>query len=394
MDENLIEEFIAKINENPIKPCSIGVVYGLIGDEIYIGKTSTSLSTRARGHKYSFIQFRKDPSKRWCNSTFVMEKNKVCKMVILKMIPIYSDEDEKELVEKEQEFIMQFECVNRYEEKEEEKEKEEITEEECGVIIDIPIQIGIIYKIYDELGMYIGSTIGPLSYRMDVHIRSALIYSTEKSMGICSSHEIILRDRYRVEVVEFVMVKSKDDLRMKEREWIEKTDCVNKKIPIRSAEESRAYHKDYYNIHKNEADFIATCKRYKDKYEEKIKQYQLEYRAEHAEEFRNYFKNRHQEQKLNPIYLKKRKEQKKKWNQSEKGKQSNNEYNNRPEVKERRRLLYQQKKEKETEEDKEHRKKVQKERNQQQVECCGKVMTRKSLTAHKKTKKHIENFRI
>ena len=391
MDEKLIQEFISKINENPIKPFSIGFVYGLIGDEIYIFKTIKSLITRSRGHKYIFIQFRKDPSKRWCNSTFVMEKNKVCKMVILFMIPIYSNEDERALLYKEEEFINQFNCVNGREEIKDEKDFEEEDDGECSVMIDIPIQIGLIYRIYDDLGVYIGSTLGPLSYRMDVHIRSALIYNISKSMRICSSHEIILRNRYRVEVVEFVMVQSKDDLLMKEREWIEKTDCVNENIPNRSEEESRAYHKEYYNIHKNDPGFIATCKKYKEENEEKIKKYQLEYRAEHVEEFRNYFKNRHQEQKSNPIYLKKRKELKKKWNQSEKGKQSNNEYNNRSEVKERRKLLYEQKKEKETEEDKQYRKNVQKKRNQQLVECCGRVMTRKSLTAHKKTKKHIQN---
>ena len=60
-------------------------------------------------------------------------------------------------------------------------------------------------------------------------------------------------------------------------------------------------------------------------------------------------------------------------------------------MKDRRKKLYQIKKDTETEEHKQHIKQKQKERNSQIIECCGKAYTKKTLTEHKKTKKHLEN---
>ena len=75
MDENLIQEIITKTNETEIKPRSIGIIYEIIGEDThnsYIGKTTTSLRTRSKGHMQSFINFKKEPSKRWCKSTETM----------------------------------------------------------------------------------------------------------------------------------------------------------------------------------------------------------------------------------------------------------------------------------------------------------------------------------
>jgi hypothetical protein len=405
MDENLIQEFITKINEEPKKPHSIGFVYSIIGEDnldCYIGKTTTSLRNRYSGHKHSFIQFKKDSSKCLCKSSLVIVKNKMCKMIILFIIPIYDIVDEIVLSKKEIEFIQQNECVNRLDKKQEIDDNhsdddidtdndDEINNDDINDIITIPVELGLIYKIYDDLGIYIGSTIGSLSYRIKGHIRSALIYNTLNTVRVCSSHDIILRNNYNVEVIEFVIVKTKNDLLIKEREWIERTDCVNKTIPIRSYEESKYYHKNYYEKYKNSPNFIATYIKYKNAHKERIKKYQLEWRIENVQKLRDYFKIRHQEKKEDINYVEKRKTQKQAWNQSEKGKQSINEYNNRPEVKDRRKKLYQIKKDTETEEHKQHRKQKQKERNSQIIECCGKAYTKKTLTEHKKTKKHLEN---
>ena len=393
MDENLIQEFITKINEKTKKPQSIGFIYSIIGEnnlKCYIGKTFTSLRNRYSGHKYSFTQFKKDPSKYWCTSSLVFEKNKLCKMVILFMIPIYDDNDKKALLEKEIEFIQENECVNRLEEKDDEEKDDDDDEEKDDEIFNIPIEIGIIYKIYDDFGTYIGSTIGSLSYRIKGHIYSALIYNRLNKIG-CSSHEIILRNNYNFEVIEFVIVKTKNDLLIKEREWIEKKDCVNKTIPIHSYEESKSYHKNYYEKYKNSQDFITTYKKYRNAHIERIKQYQSEWKIENVQKLRDYFKIRHQEKKKDINYIEKRKTQKQIWNKSKKGKQTINEYNNRPEVKDHRKKIYQTKKETETEEHKQHRKEVQKKRNSQKIECCGRLYTIKTLPEHKKTKKHLKN---
>ena len=153
-------------------------------------------------------------------------------------------------------------------------------------------------------------------------------------------------------------------------------------------EELYKYNKDYYEKHKNDPKFIETIMKYQVKHKERIKLYQQQWKKENIEKLQAYFKQRHQEQKFNPIYIEKRKEEKKKWNQSEKGKQSNREYNNRPGVKKHRSELNKIKKETETYEQKQHRKQVAKDWASQKITCCGKEMNQKSLAEHKKTSKH------
>jgi hypothetical protein len=405
MNEHTIQSIINAINLNPIKPVSIGTIYSISANgDLYIGKTSTSLSIRSNGHKQSFEKYKKNQSKRWCKSTYVMEKNERCIMNILDIYPIYNDDDKEQLLEQEQIFISAHDCVNKNCEDNDEQTEEYVEDDDdvdaeqtnkiSNCIIDIPIEFGCIYKIYDTEGVYVGSTKGPISYRMNGHIRSALIYGTSKSMRICSSHEIILRNNYNTEIIEWVVIMSKNDLLTRERVWIENIDCVNKIIPIRSIEESKEYHNRYYETHKNDPDFIATNNKYKLDNKERIALNHQRWREENKEKQRIYFNERHQTQKLNPVYVEKRKEHKRKYNQSERGKLANNEYNHRPEVKEHRNEMYLLKKESETEEERHHRKQAQKERKSQIVECCGTKMTRNSLTSHKKTKKHIENNRI
>lgn len=53
--------------------------------------------------------------------------------------------------------------------------------------------------------------------------------------------------------------------------------------------------------------------------------------------------------------------------------------------------MYRDNKETETEEHRQNRIKKSKEWKTQEVECCNKKMSRGSLSAHRKTKKHIEN---
>ena len=411
MEKKQIDDFINKINNAPIKPERIGYVYDIFGAEHrYIGETLTALNTRANGHRQSFRQYRKNPSKIWCKSTHVMRTCETCVMSILFMLPIYVDEDKQTLLEHEQRLISETECVNKstHEEErseadeEERSEAEELSEAEESIgrgKIVIPIQIAPIYKIYDDFGTYIGSTLGPLPYRMKGHRRSAIIYKESgNSMRICSSHDIISRNKYKVKILEWVVVESKDDLWRKEREWIEKTriekiNCVNINIPIRYPDESKKYHHDYYQSHKYDAEFIETTKKYRDYNKERIRLNKQRWNKENVEKMREYFKQRHQIMKSNPMYVEQRKQNKRNYNQSENGKASNNAYNNRADVKDHRKELYEVKKETETDEHKQNRIMVSKQRKSQKVECkcCGKEITRNSLVDHKKTTKHRVN---
>ena len=95
----------------------MGIVYSLKVNSIYYGKTRTSLTTRKGGHNQSFRNFKQDPSKLWCMSSLVLkeaeEQNKCCEMCIEAIIPIYSDEDDKLLLEMENEYIENYDCVNK-----------------------------------------------------------------------------------------------------------------------------------------------------------------------------------------------------------------------------------------------------------------------------------------
>jgi hypothetical protein len=203
----------------------------------------------------------------------------------------------------------------------------------------------------------------------------------------------MLRDAFECKVIEWVVCKSKYDLLIKEREWIEKTECVNKVIPIRSIEEHKKYQNDYYKSHKNDAAFIETNRKYRDANKERDKLRRQRWNKKNAEKMREYFKQRYQIMKSNPIYIEQRKQHKRTYNQSEKGKSANNAYNNRADVKDHRKELYQVKKETETEEHKQNRTMVSKKWKSQKVECkcCNIKISRNSLSDHNKTKKHIEN---
>jgi hypothetical protein len=405
MNEQEIKSIINDLNVCPIKPISIGIIYSLIANGyLYIGKTWTSLSTRSNGHRQHYAQYKKNPYNRWCKSTYVMEQNEQCSMNILYIHPIYNNEDKKILFEQEQRFISENDCVNKNDEHNDEKIDGSLEEEDADndvddeqnnkdscCIIDIFIEFGCIYKIYDAEGIYIGSTKGPISYRMNDHINSAHIYSTSPSMRICSSHEIILRNNYNTEIIEWVVIISKDDLRIKERDWIEKTDCVNITIPIRSIQESIEYHHQYYETHKNDPAFIETNKKYRRDNKERIALNHQRWREENIEQQRSYFQARHQTQKSNPVYVVQRKKNKQAYNQTDKAKQANKEYNNRSDVKEHRHDVYLLMKETETEEEKQHKQQIIKKWKSQIVECCGKEMPRSSLNSHVKTQKHIKN---
>jgi hypothetical protein len=324
----------------------------------------------------------------------------------MSILPIYDDEDKTRLLKEEQEFISENNCVNTWAQDEAQDIEDGGDDEDGGdnedeetihtpsPSINIPLHIACVYSIYDDIGTYIGSTMQALSYRIKGHERDALKLLDPSSNldRICSSNEIILRSNYDFKVLEWVVIESIRELHLKEREWIEKTEnCVNKNIPIRSPEEVKQYRRNYYLSHKHDPAVIEKTKKYMIDNKEKIRIRHQRWNKENEEKMREYFKQRHQAQKLNPAYVQKRQEYKRKWNQSENGRASNNAYNNRPDVKEHRSQMYQQKKETETEEHIQNRKKKAKERKSKIVVCCGKEMTQGYLSAHQKTPLHIKN---
>ena len=107
---------------------------------------------------------------------------------------------------------------------------------------------GKIYKVTCESGLvYIGSTVSSLKKRLISHTTPS---------NTCETKHFI---NPKIELIENFPCETKQELWWKEREWFEKTDCVNKLRPIATSEENREQNNE-------------TCKNYREKNKEKRNQ--------------------------------------------------------------------------------------------------------------------------
>jgi len=92
---------------------------------------------------------------------------------------------------------------------------------------------GKIYRIVcNKTGkQYIGGTTTSLSARLSQHKK---LFSTNKT---CLSREVIEGGDYAIYLIEDCPCDRKEQLLSRERYFIETTDCVNKKIPLRNKHE-------------------------------------------------------------------------------------------------------------------------------------------------------------
>ncbi len=102
-----------------------------------------------------------------------------------------------------------------------------------------------IYKIVSHQTdkIYIGSTTSRLSKRLTEHKSDYKRYLNGKHHYV-TSYEVVKYDDCDIILLESVECNSKDELRARERYWIECSDCVNKCIPNRTDLE---YRKDNKN---------------------------------------------------------------------------------------------------------------------------------------------------
>jgi len=98
--------------------------------------------------------------------------------------------------------------------------------------------MGKIYRIVCNITgeVYIGSCENQtLGHRLSRH---------ERQLD-CASKQIIERGNYRIELIEEIICKTKEDLLWRERYWFEKTDCVNVRRPIVTKEEEKQTEREY-----------------------------------------------------------------------------------------------------------------------------------------------------
>ena len=111
---------------------------------------------------------------------------------------------------------------------------------------------GKIYKITD-LGYnecYVGSTVQKLPSRMGGHRRTFKRYTDGKKEGFCSSFllfETYGADCLKIELIEQVRCNNKEELRRHEGEWIQRLECVNKRVAGQTPQEWR---KKYYDANR------------------------------------------------------------------------------------------------------------------------------------------------
>jgi len=136
-----------------------------------------------------------------------------------------------------------------------------------------------IYKLIcsETNRVYIGSTVATLNRRKQQH---------KTSGNTCCSKDFI---KPKIILLENFPCNNKLDLHSKEREYIENTDCVNKKLPGRTEKEwkeaNKEYTKEYYKEYneKNKEEINKKHKKYNEENKEKIKEYMKEYHEKNKE---------------------------------------------------------------------------------------------------------------
>jgi hypothetical protein len=124
-------------------------------------------------------------------------------------------------------------------------------------------QEGKIYKIVGSGLTYYGSTKQTLKARINKH----------KYQKCCSSKQIINNGNYEILLIELFPCNTKEELKTRERWYIENNDCVNKYIPNRTK-------KEWYTENKDKND--ETTKQYAIINKEKIQEYKKQYRINNA----------------------------------------------------------------------------------------------------------------
>jgi len=141
---------------------------------------------------------------------------------------------------------------------------------------------GKIYKVVsDQTDLcYVGSTTQKLSTRLNNHKQDVKRRETYAVNKIIS-----LGGNIKIELIEEYPCTNEDKLKLRERYYIENTNCCNKILPI-STEKER--HRNYYL--KNKEQILEKTKAYREQHMEQYKQNQTLWREKHKEEIKEYNK--------------------------------------------------------------------------------------------------------
>jgi len=161
-----------------------------------------------------------------------------------------------------------------------------------------------IYKLVSNHtnDIYIGSTCQSLHQRKSGHFRAYKKYLSGKSHYM-TSFKLFEKGDVDIVLIEEYSFNNKDELHRKEREYIEKLECVNKYIPGRTLKEYYQDNKDkikqqtkQYRID-NKEKINQNNKQYRIDNKEKAKEYQKEYRENNKDKIKQNWKKFYQTNK-------------------------------------------------------------------------------------------------
>ena len=250
-----------------------GKIYKLVNDEnddIYYGSTTQILPKRLGDHKNKYK--RHSNGKSGYVTSFNILKYPSCKIILVENFPCNS---KYELEARERYYIEKYKCVN--------KVKPAMT----NTLVDY--KNGKIYKIINREtdDVYYGSTIQTIKNRFTDHKKNYKVYLNDK-YDYVTSFEIVKYSSCKIVLVENFPCKSRYELEVRERYYIEKYKCVNKIVPTRTRKEWKNDNKD-----------ILKEKR-KQNYQEnkdEIKEQRRQYYQDNIEQISKHNKNHYQKNK-------------------------------------------------------------------------------------------------
>ena len=155
-------------------------------------------------------------------------------------------------------------------------------------------QNGKIYKLHclssTDDKCYIGSTTQTLALRFGEHKKGYKKWKEGKQHYTTSYYLFdTFVDDIVITLIESYPCKSKNELEARERHWIEKMNCVNKRIPTQTNKEYIQKNKEKISkqlkehYEKNKETYAINAKEYREKNKEKIKENNKEYHQKNRE---------------------------------------------------------------------------------------------------------------
>ena len=150
-----------------------------------------------------------------------------------------------------------------------------------------------IYKIICNISnqVYIGSTTQPnLSKRLTGHKNAYKRYIEGKNESYITSFKILEQNNYDIILIENYSCNNKDELKARERYFIENNECVNKVYPGRTQKEYQEINKEIIKeknkeYRENNIELIREKER---EYARKHKEDKKKYRLENLDKFKQY----------------------------------------------------------------------------------------------------------